>query len=116
MSEFSWMLLSGVVCFVIAVFLGGYRQFCSYIEVKHGAWDSPWVWRSVLFRTFSWLIVAAASIWAACSAAMIGYAIVRSFLSDIFANGVLCAVIGAILLLRFSLSALVGSKVFYGKI
>jgi hypothetical protein len=111
------MLISGALCFIFGVVLGGYRQFCMYVGIRHGSWDVPYVWNLLAFRIISWLVVAATSVWGAAVMALLSYAAAQQFAPKL-ANATLIIgfVFGAALSLRYLLSALVALRVFFGRI
>lgn len=95
-----WLMISGFLCFIIAVVLGAYRNFCLTIEAKDPG-NIPPIWRSSVVRAISWIIVAVTSTWFAFVCATLIRVIINDLLGK-FSFGVL-------LVLRWAISAMIGS-------
>lgn len=91
--------------FLVAVLVGAYRSFCIYKQEKYFGADTPMIWRFFWFRTLSWLVVATASIFAALA---VGQSLGWGWVGKI----ALVATLG----LRWSVSLVVATKVFMGRI
>ena len=104
------LLSSGSICFILAVVIGGYRTFCIYKHDKYHGADDPYVWRFLSFRLFSWLFVAAMSIWAAGVAASVTVAQASLLTSPWMDKGLFGFVFGGMLGLRWALALFWGAK------
>jgi hypothetical protein len=92
-------IISGIIALFLAIVIGAYRQYCTYMEVKE-SWNIPRIWRrSLTFRIFSWIFVTGSAIW--------GAFIVAGMLVS-FNDFIGKFLFGVLLLIRWCISAYIG--------
>ena len=116
----TFSLVAGVICFILAVLSGAFRQICSYLllrtfplvvtdqdgkeKIVRLGINPPAIWFSLTFRLLSWLFVAATSIWAGGIVA----ALLLSLLPTETLSGDFAIIFIFAMFLRWSISALLG--------
>lgn len=99
------MLAGGIAALLLAVALGGYRQFCILMEKGSQKSWLPMVWYSPNVRAATWIVVTGCTLWSAYSLARpLG---LHSFLGETAAV--------ALIVLRWVLSSVVASRYFHAK-
>jgi hypothetical protein len=96
--------LTGIIALSLAVLLGGWRQFCIFVERREMRSHVPMAWYSARTRFGTGFVVVAGTLWAAYTASLItgskDWISGAAFVSTIVLRWMLSASVGRIFLKR----------------